>query len=365
MKNYPSWVSAILPGIAAAGLLAATPAESAAVSERCASVTQAFIDSLTPDQRKRTVVPFDTGARQKWSFRPGSDIRKEGLAIGEMSDEQRVRAHRVLQCGLSSQGYQKAVAIMHLDDIVMANFHKTVFASLPGPVEIGHDFFWLTVFGDPAGEEAWGWQLEGHHLVQNFTVVGNDIAVTPAFMGAEPAEVHSGPLAGWRVLGQEVDLAFTFFESLTESQREIAVLSDTIPRNVLTGAPGQGDAIEDYEGLRASQMDGSQEELLWALIREYLNNADPALANRQLQKIRNAGLDQLYFAWMGPQTRGSPVYYRIHGPSVLIEYDHAQNLRNRERDPDPNHIHTIYRDPGNDYGDDWLRRHYAESSHHQ
>lgn len=366
MNKHPARVRGYLPTlIAGASLLLSLPVSGGTVSERCASAAQAVVASLSVELRPSVAVPFDTGARREWAFRPGSDIREEGLAFRDMSDEQRVLAHRLVACALSSQGYQKVVAIMHLDDIVMANFHETVLASLPGPFEMGNEFYWLAVFGDPAGDAPWGWQLEGHHLVLNFTVVDDAIAVTPAFLGADPAEVQRGPLAGWRVMGQEMDLAFALLTSLTDEQLETVILSDDLPQNVFTGAAGKGDVLSEYEGLPAAELNDNQQQRLWDLIGEYVNNADAVLAAKQMERIRADGLANIYFAWMGPRTPGNSVYYRIHGPSILIEYDHGQDLRSRQRKADPNHIHTIYRDPSNDHGEDWLRRHYAESPHHQ
>ena len=365
MNNHAIRVWGPVPTlIIGASLLVSLPASAGVVSQRCATVAQAFVESLSVEQRPSVAVPFDTDARLEWAFRPGSDIRKEGLSLRDMSDEQRVAAHRLVACALSSQGYQKAVAIMHLDDIVMANFHETVFASLPGPFEMGKEFYWLAVFGDPAGEAPWGWQLEGHHLVLNFTVVGDNIAVTPAFLGADPAEVQRGLLAGWRVMGQEMDLGFALLASMTDKQLETVILSNDIPQNLFTGTAGKGKALSEYEGLPAAELDEEQQQLLWDLIAEYVNNADAKLAAKQMNRIRADGMGNIYFALMGPQSPGSPAYYRIHGPSLLIEYDHGQDLRSRKRKSDPNHIHTIYRDPSSDHGEDWLRRHYAESPDH-
>lgn len=331
--------------------------------DRCAIAAQAFLDALDDGQRTRAARPFDETERKKWAYATGSRTRKQGLVIAEMSDTQRVLAHRLIACGLSSQGYQKSAGIMRLDDIVREHIGEIVFEATE-PIEIGKEFYWLAVFGVPGTNAPWAWQLEGHHLGLNFTVVDDTIAVTPAFMGADPAEVQTGPLAGWRLLGPEEDIAFALMASLTEEQRGRAVLADELPRGIFTG-PGRAEALATYAGLPAAQMSAPQRQLLWLLINEYVRNVDPVASDRIIGQILREGSDRLYFAWMGPVAAGSAIYYRIHGPAILIEFDHAVNLRSPKLEPDPNHVHTIMRIPGGDFGDDLLRRHYNESPDHQ
>lgn len=360
----PSLRALLLASVTA--LLAASPGIAAAGD--CSPAARAFVDSLDESQAGRARAPFDDELRRDWSYRTGSKDRDIGLAIGDMSGEQRVLAHRLLACGLSDQGYQKIAAIMRLDDYVMAHIGETVFASLPGPYEIGHEFYWLLILGDPGGDqgnlEPWGLQFEGHHIGVNLTFAGDELAATPLFLGVEPAVVPRGPLAGWRNLAVEVDAAVALAGSLDDTQRATAVLDDVVPRGIFTG-PGNGDVLKDYEGLPASSMTVAQRALLWQLMNAYLGNLESATADSLIERINADGQDGLYFAWMGPTVPDSAFYYRVHGASILIEFDHAQNLRSRKRSPDPNHIHTIMRDPRNDYGVDLLRRHYAESPHHQ
>ena len=342
-------------------LLAPRPAPGAVV-ERCATAAEAFLEALDDDQRDRATWPFDGPARREWTYVTGSRTRKQGLAIGEMSDRQKVLAHRLMACGLSSRGYQKSAGIMRMDDLVRENIGNIVFKAT-GPIEIGKDFYWLAVFGESGSGGPWGWQVEGHHLALNFTVVDDSISVTPAFMGADPAEVQTGPLAGWRLLGGEEDIAFTLMASLTGAQRDRVVLAEEMPRGIFTG-PGRAEALESFSGLSVAAMTAKQRQLLWLLINEYVQNVDSVMADQIIADILRHGTDSLYFAWMGPVTYGSAIYYRIHGPAILIEFDHASNLRSPKLEPDPNHIHTIMRIPGGDFGDDFLRRHYLQSPDH-
>ncbi len=347
--------------------LNAAPASKQSVAAACTEAGQEFVASLTLDLRKKALWEFDIEPRKVWSYMPwiaGLSERNEGITIDEMSIEQRKKAHVLFQCGFSSQGYQKTVSIMHLDDVL--NEERDQLPDLGmGDTPIGSTFFWLAIFGDPTTEDHWAWQLEGHHIALNFTIVGDEVAITPTFLGSDPAIVLNGPYAGWRVLGSEVDKGFDLLESLTDEQRAVAILSDEqMDRHVTL--PGKGDALKGYEGLKAGDMTEDQKYLLSLILDEYVLNYSDELAQIEMSSIADAGFDNLYFAWVGPTERGETVYYRVHGPSIIIEFDHAGSSRARNRGvPDPNHIHTIYRHVDNDFGEDILRRHYETSPHHQ
>ncbi len=336
--------------------LGADNGEGQVAAERCKTAAQALLATLTPELKPAVALPFDD-KRTAWSYFPNIPQlvqREEGAPLEELTQDQRITAHQLMECGLSSQGYQKVTAIMRLGDPVIR-----------GPAEgrpIGPTFFWLAVFGDPATDEPWGWQLEGHHLALNFTVVDGKVSFTPMFLGADPARVPSGPYAGWRVLGNEVDKAFALLNSLTPAQRSQAILADEMPERFFT-QPGRADALKAYAGLPGSELMDVQRQLLWLLIQEYVLNVEDRLARQHLESIRSAELNNVYFAWMGPTTPGGGIYYRIHGPSILIEFTHARNQGSGA--PDPNHVHTVFRDPGNDFGRDWLRIHYETSPDHQ
>ncbi len=340
--------------------------EPAKLADTCALAAQTFLGSLDEQQIAQAAWPFAGDKRRKWTYFPNIpelDIRKEGLSIKAMSDAQRVTAHRLIECGLSSQGYQKTAGIMRLDDILgQTDLYRPSKPEEAGPVSSGN--FFLAIFGDPADSEPWGWQLEGHHLALNFSLVDGEIIYAPSFMGADPAEVPDGPYAGWRLLGREVDKALALVNALTDEQRKQAILADEIPERIITG-PGRGDALKEYSGLLASELSDKQLNLLMELINEYVLNAAEPIAAHHIAAIMQHVPNDTWFAWMGPTTPGSGIYYRVHSPSLLIEFVTARNRQSPAREPNPNHVHTMFRYPGNDFGDDLLRRHYETSPDHQ
>lgn len=343
------------------GLLAANASLAAPAAETCAAAATAFLGSLSEDQRAEAVRSFEHEGRKKWTNLPGSRYRDEGLPFEHMNEDQRKLGHRLVQCGLSSQGYLKAASIMRIDDYLVSQMEDPT--DLPPGFNFGHGWYWLGVFGDPEGDAPWGWQLDGHHLGLNFTVANGTIGVTPAFVGVQPNEVPNGPYAGWRVLGEEEDKAIALVETLSLAQRSRTILSNTVPEEIFTG-PERGDALTEMVGLPASDMNTVQRAHLQALIEEYVNNMDPEAAVPLLSRIEADGPASLHFAWMGGTGSGDAFYYRIHGPSILIEFDHTLDLARMREDvrvPDSNHIHTVMRQPGQDYGADLLRRHYEES----
>ena len=347
---------ACLSALATLPALRANNGQGQLAAERCQTAAQDLLAALTPEIEPSVSLPFDD-KRKVWSYFPNIPElvqREEGAPLEELTQDQRMAAHRLMECGLSSQGYQKVNAIMRLGDL-----------ETRGPAAgrpIGSTFFWLAVFGDPSSGEPWGWQLEGHHLALNFTVVDGKLSFTPMFLGADPARVPSGPYAGWRVLGNEVDKAFALLNALTPAQQKQTILADEMPERFFT-QPGRADALKTYAGLPGSELTDDQRQLLWSFIEEYVLNIEDALARQHLQTIRSDGLDDVYFSWMGPTAPGSGIYYRIHGSSILIEFTHARNRGSGAADP--NHVHTVFRYPGNDFGQDLLRIHYETSPDHQ
>jgi hypothetical protein len=350
-------------------ICAVTPMSSgvaASLAEQCNRAADAFLSELTEQQRIQASWPFAGEQRRKWTYFPNVpelDVRSEGLPIKAMTSEQRLAAHALIDCGLSSQGYQKAAGIMRLDDILgQTDLYRPQRPQDEAPV--GAEKYWLAVFGEPSATEPWGWQLEGHHLALNFTVVNNEIVFAPAFMGADPARVPDGLLAGWRLLGDEVDAALELVNSLNAAQRKSAVLAASIPERLFT-APGREDSLREFSGIRAGELDAGQQALLIELIEVYVRNSATQIATSHLQKIRQDFPQSTWFAWMGPTQSDQGIYYRVHSPSVLIEFVTARNRQSAEREPNPNHVHSIFAYPGNNYGDDLLRHHYETSPDHR
>lgn len=334
--------------------LEAQAAETSATAARLRSTATEFLDSLSPDQRKQAVFPPDDPERKDWSNLPHTIHPRKGINFGELTAAQRVKAHQLLQAGLSSQGYLKTSGIMQLDEVLL---HLSGQDKQEKPM-FGLRYYWLSFLGEPSADKPWGWQLDGHHLALNFSLAGNGVAMTPQFMGSDPHEVRDGLHAGWRVLGAEDDKGLALMNSLRPEQQQKALLSKDAPGDVLTG-PGKDKALQKPEGLPFSELNDDQKTLLLSLVDEYVRNYRPELARQQLDRINKSGWDKVHFAWAGPVGPTAPYYYRIHGPTVLIEFDN--NRAPGRRDGPINHIHSVFRDPQNDYGEDLLRRHLEES----
>jgi hypothetical protein len=323
---------------------------------RAAAVS--FLDSLDDDVRSRAVFALDDDERRQWSNLPATMFERKGVSFGEMSVEQRALAHQLIRSPLSSQGYLKAAGIMRIDEILK----EYVARSRPEASSMfGQDKYWIGIFGDPKAGGPWGWQLDGHHLALNFTVVDGEISVTPAFLGSDPAEIRTDLDAGWYVLAKEDVRGRRLFESLGKKERAKALLEGETPSDVIAG-PGRADRLKTISGLAARDMTDAQRALLRQLVHEYLDNLEPDLAEAQAARVEAAGFDELHFSWAGTET-DKPYYYRIHGPTLLIEFDN--NYPPGRSQGAINHIHTVWRDTERDYGDDLLRRHYEESPHHE
>ena len=320
-------------------LMSQVPADAA--HREMATAASAFLDALTPEQRRYTQLDFKDQERTHWHYVPG--VRK-GLAFKQMSGEQRRLARALLSSGLSRSGYDKAQEIVQLE---------TILAELEGGAGPTRDpeLYYVTVFGTPGGSEPWGWRVEGHHLSVNLTSAGpSSAAQTPSFFGSNPAEVRTGPRAGLRILGAEEDLGRALVKSLRDDQRKMAVSSTSAPPDILN-RPGRADTRP--EGIAYAQLDESQRALLVRLIKEYLGRHRPDLAAADWARLERAGLDRIHFTWAGGMERGQGHYYRVQGGTFVLEYDNTQNQAN--------HVHTVWRDFDHDFGADLLKEHYLES----
>ena len=310
-----------------------------------ADAAAAFLALLDGPARERAVYPLDDPERFDWNFVPR---RRNGLPLKDMTLEQRTAAHALLQATTSAQGYLKANAVIELERIL---------GILEGrPQRRDPEDYYVTAFGTPSPGEAWAWRFEGHHLSLNFSSPANSLTVTgPAFMGADPATVPSGPKAGWRPLGREEDLARALATSLSAEQRATAVVAAQAPRDILTGSDREA-RLDSFEGLPASEMTDGQREMLFLLLDEYVGNMASDAARAWTTRIREqTPLNELYFAWAGPTEPGRGHYYRVHSRAFLVEYDNTQD--------DANHVHSVWRDLENDFGGDALARHYEDGSH--
>ncbi|BDG04784.1 DUF3500 domain-containing protein [Anaeromyxobacter oryzae] len=305
----------------------------------------AFLRSLTPEQRRRATFPIDGPERLDWHYVPRE---RPGLPLGEMDDDQRAAAHALLRSALSDAGYRKATDIMRLEEVLRAM--ERVRRSRRDP-----DNYAWSIFGDPEAESAWGWRVEGHHLSLNFTFADHSVlAVTPAFMGANPAKIPSGPLASLRVLGTQEDIAREVVRSLAGAQRERTIIAARSLGDIVSG-PGRADMLRSPAGLPIGDMGAAQRAVAERLIEEFVANLRTELAEAQRDRIREAGLGAIHFAWAGPVEPGHAHYFRLHGPRLLVEHDNTQN--------DANHVHSVWRDPGRDFALDVLGEHYRAGPH--
>lgn len=322
--------------------LLAQPEPPDAGMQRAASALIAAVDDA---QRAKLVWPFESDERFNWHFIPRE---RQGLPLKAMTEPQRAAAFALLRTGLSASGFQKAEAVRSLEAVLFA---------MTGSAIRDDEQYFFTIFGDPAGR-AWGWRYEGHHLSQNWTVVaGKAVNSTPAFFGANPARVIEGPRAGFRALPGEEDRAWALLEALPEAQRRTAVIEAEAPRDIVTGNARQA-AIIDNRGVPMSALSAAHQALLMALVEEHASSQPPALAAGRLAGVRSASPDDVRFAWMGSTTRlaGEGHYYRIQGPTFLIEYDNMQN--------GANHQHIVWRDFDGDFGADLLVAHYSADPAH-
>jgi hypothetical protein len=307
-----------------------------------ARAAQALLEALDEGQRARFQKSFEDANRTDWHFVPRA---RQGLPLKDMNPLQRERAHALVQSALSDAGYAKFTGNL-VCERVLAELEKN-------PVRRDVDLYYFTLFGQPGGAAPWGWRVEGHHLSQNFTVVDHTLtATTPSFWGANPARVTGGPHDGHRPLAAEEDLARALARSLTPAQRAQAVLAEKAPPDILTGNKLEIRPLEPA-GLPASALDAAQQEQLAALLHTYLDNMEADLSAARRQRLTREGFDRITFAWAGGLDPGQGHYYRIQGPSFLIEYDNTQNRAN--------HIHAVWRDFAGDFGRDLLREHLRQA----
>ena len=300
--------------------------------------------ALTPVQKGKAVFDWKDEERFDWHFIPKP---RKGLPFKEMTPAQRSLAQALLSSGLSQRGFAKAAMIISLEQVL---FDLDDNAPLRNA-----ELYYVTIFGQP-GTDVWGWRVEGHHLSLNFAVQGDAVlAVTPSFFGANPAEVRAGPRKGLRVLANEEDLARELVKSLDAQQRAVAIVTTNAPRDIITANSRKAKSLEPL-GISSSKLTPPQNELLLKLFREFVFRYRNELAEPALQKIQAAANSSgIYFAWAGALEPGQGHYYRIQGPTFLIEYDNTQN--------NANHIHTVWRDLENDFGEDLLRQHYEQVPH--
>ena len=324
----------------------------------------ALYNSYDKTQKLSGQLNFNDTARLKWNNLPVGLRARGGTSIGNMTDEQRKLIHRILSASLSSQGYLKATSILHLDDLLNrysdSLFYKkeindTVYTFLKSLLW-SHKNYYFAFFGQPT-DSIWGYKLEGHHLSVNFTFVNDNLSVTPFFIGTDPAEYPISEYAGWRVLGQEEDLGIKLIGLLSAAQQKKAVMSTAVPKDIITAAES-GKRLVDNWGILGAEMNKNQKAVLQYIIREFVFNLEYEKAAAEFDKIVKAGIDKIYFGWIGEIDEKKPHYYVLNGPTFIIEFDNNGGPRNGA-----NHIHAIWREKANEYGEDVLKKHYLTEKH--
>ncbi len=319
--------------------LHAPAAHAAPLITECA---RRFLAALDAEQRRKAAFDFDTSERMNWQYVPRE---RKGLPLREMQPYQKHLSSALLASGLSQRGYVKAVTIMSLEDVLSV-------MEGDGGGRRDPEKYYFSIFGEPSDTSAWGYRIEGHHFSQNYTVVNGQVIDGPSFFGANPAEVRQGPRKGLRTLAGEDDLAFELIHSLDEPHRRLAVVDATAYGDILTSASRQAALRGRPSGLGASDMGPRQFEALRAIIEEYAQNVPSELAEGRIAQVNRSGRN-IYFAWSGGINAGDPHYYRVQTPYFLIELDNTQDSAN--------HIHSVWRELGGDFGEDLLHQHYQNS----
>ena len=336
----------LLPGVLASMVIASVGCSSNA--DEMLTAADDFISALSEDQRARAVFTFEDVERQRWHFIPPEMFPRAGVALKEMDPEQRDRAHDLIRSALSNSGYMTTIQIMELEDVLQALENGGRFAR-------DSEEYVLSVFGTPSADTSWGWRFEGHHVSLHFTIIaGAVVASSPAFLGANPAEVLDGPDKGLRALADKEDAARTLLQALDAGQHEMAIISDVAPRDIVTGAELEINPLTPV-GIGVTMLTEEQRLLLMDLIKAYTSVMAEEIADYRLDRLYEAGIDKIAFAWAGGVEPGEPHYYRVQGPTFLIEYDNTQN--------NANHIHSVWREFNGDFGRDLLREHVRTTPH--
>lgn len=314
-------------------------------SQDMVSKATQFIQLLSREQQAQTLYPFDTGERYHFSYVPRDD--RKGISVNDLNAAQRKALFALLATTLSGETVKKVNDIMQLDLVLKELEHRPENDHYRDPGK-----YFVTIFGVPSAHTIWGWRFEGHHVAFNFSADKNElVAGTPGFLGANPAIVLEGPQKDKEVLKAETEQAFALLRALSPEELQKTVIATAAPAEIITGASRQA-MIAHPTGIRYSEMTPAHQQLLLGLINLYVHRYTKLFADNMLKDIQKAGMDSLWFTWAGSTEHvlGKPCYYRIQGPTVIIEYDNTQN--------NANHIHTVVRDLKNDFGGDLLLEHY-------
>lgn len=321
--------------------------------------TEAFLAVLTPEQKAKTMFPVDDPEWRKWMNQ--HFYIRQGVSFLDMTESQRESGLALLKASLSARGLKLTRDIMKLNH-TLGELNNNNFT------EYGEWRYHITIMGKPSATEPWGWQLDGHHAIINYFVLGDQVVMSPLFVGSEPVIAESGKFKGTVILQDEQGKGLSMVKGLTDEQRKKAVISVSKTGNNNVGEAFKDNVVLDYAGVKGSELTAAQKKQLLDLAAQYVGNMDDGHAKVKMEEVRKH-IDNTYFAWIGGTEEKSVFYYRIHSPVILIEFDHQSpaNLRHLAKDPrapNPQHVHCVVRTPnGNDYGKDLLRQHYLTHPH--
>jgi hypothetical protein len=317
-----------------------------AISKMAIAANQ-FLTALSSSQKEKAQYSFDNEERYDWHFIPKS---RKGISLNDLDDNQRKAAMDLVRTGLSDTAFTKATSVMSLEVVL-----KEIENRPPEDHYRDPGNYYITLFGNPASDSIWGWRVEGHHVSFNFCSENNRIVSgTPSFIGSNPAIVLSGPEKGKEILKDETDLGLALFHALDEQQKQKATINTKAPGDIITSASRKA-MIDDPKGILYNELTAPQQKLYMQLLSLYIHRYTRLFAMDMMREIETAGPGNLRFAWAGVDQKGpgNPHYYRLQGPTIIIEYDNTQN--------NANHVHTVVRDLKTDFGGDELLEHYKNS----
>ena len=336
------------------------PIRSTGVStDNIRSAADAFLATMSTIDLSRTHFAIDDPEWRDWSNVDVGIFPRRGLSLEEMDPQQKAAAWNLLEESLSTKGLEQTRAIMRTE--------QTLFELNGEPIRYGEEKYYFTMMGIPSPDGPWGWQLDGHHLVINFFVLGDQVVMTPAFWGGEPVVAQSGMYEGNTIMQPEQDLGLALMQSLDSNQQQLATITREKTRNYPMAAANADNKVQDYEGIAGSDLSSAQRLALLNLIEAYVGNLRDPHAAVTMEQI-GEHLDETHFAWIGTAEDDAVFYYRVHSPVIMIEFDHQNPvgtpMLNEPGKPTRDHIHTVVRTPnGNDYGKDLLAQHLASVQH--
>ena len=314
-----------------------------------------FLNSLSDAEHARTTFPIDDKEWRKWSNVDNGIYKRQGIALKEMNPQQKEAAFSLMQTALSAKGLALSKDIMKTDH-TLKELHN-------GSEDYDEELYYITLMGKPSSTEPWGWQLDGHHLIINYFVLGDQVVMSPVFMGGEPIITTTGKYEGNTLFQDEQNFGLAFMQTLSGQQQQKATLSDSKDHNNNVAAANKDNLVLNYQGINFKELSDKQGQALLTLVAMYVDNIKEGHRQIRMEEIK-AHLDQTWFAWVGKTDKDAVFYYRIHSPVVLIEFDHqrAVGVESDVEGATRNHIHTMLRTPnGNDYGKDLLRQHLEQA----